>query len=626
VDRLLHHEVEGRVDGLVKGVEGLENQQAELVVKLVIEMVKEVTKGDVRSVNMGNGRNGCSYKDFMVCNPKDYDGKGGAIVYTRWIEKMESVKDMSGYGANQKVKYTAGLFIDKALTWWNTQVQTREARNRVLVSRDSHAANNDRFHKLSWLVPYLVTPENKRIERYIYGLAPQIRTMVATTEPTKIQSVVLKVRMLTDEAIRNGSLKKNTKKGGNIRELSIKENVRDDNKRSKTGRVFATITNPIRKEYTSTAPKDCRARPMIVTHVCARNPTTARGAYFECGGIDHYKAACPSFVSTTFIPLLDIEPSDLGFSYEIKIASGQVVKINKVIRDCKLEIEGHTFDINLIPFGHGSFDVIVGIDWLSRHKDEICCHEVVVRTPLPYGKILRVLGEIPEEKVRYLMSAKNEEPKLRDIVIVRKFHEIDLRSGYHQLRVHKDDIPKTAFRTRYGHFEFTVALWIKECTSGRARDASRINLRDAQEGELYAKFSRCEFWLQEVQFLRHVINGEGIHVDPNKIEVVTNWEALRTPSKGKEQEEAFLILKDKLCNAPILVLPDGPKDFIVYCDASGKVNVIADALSRNERIKPRRVRAMNMTIQSSIKDRILVAQNKASEVVDALTEMLRGLD
>ncbi|GJX67651.1 hypothetical protein Tco_0303378 [Tanacetum coccineum] len=64
-------------------------------------------------------------REFIACNPKDYDGKGGAIVYTRWIEKMESVQDMSGCGANQKVKYTVGSFIDKALTWWNTQVQTR---------------------------------------------------------------------------------------------------------------------------------------------------------------------------------------------------------------------------------------------------------------------------------------------------------------------------------------------------------------------------------------------------------------------------------------------------------------------------------------------------------------------
>ncbi|GKF65672.1 hypothetical protein Tco_0192189, partial [Tanacetum coccineum] len=125
VDRLLDHEVERQADGLVEEVEGLENQRAELVVELVMNVVKEVTEGDVRSVNMGNGRNGCSYKEFMACNPKDYNRKGGAIVYTRWIKKMKSVQDMSGCGANQKVKYTAGSFIDKALTWWNTQVQNR---------------------------------------------------------------------------------------------------------------------------------------------------------------------------------------------------------------------------------------------------------------------------------------------------------------------------------------------------------------------------------------------------------------------------------------------------------------------------------------------------------------------
>ncbi|GJS73436.1 putative reverse transcriptase domain-containing protein [Tanacetum coccineum] len=127
-----------------------------------------------------------------------------------------------------------------------------------------------------------------------------------------------------------------------------------------------------------------------------------------------------------------------------------------------------------------------------------------------------------------------------------------------------------------------------------------------KEEELYAKFSKCEFWLREVQFLGHVINGDGIHVNPSKIEAVKNWEAPKTPSEvhsflglvvyyprsidnfskiaksltvltqksktfdwGEERERAFQTLKDKLCNAPILALFDGPKDFVVYCDASG---------------------------------------------------------
>ncbi|GKB42703.1 hypothetical protein Tco_0887645, partial [Tanacetum coccineum] len=113
-----------------------------------------------------------------------------------------------------------------------------------------------------------------------------LRTLVISmsllaTEPPTIQSVVLKAGMLTDEAIRNRSLKNINEKRGNGGELNRNENVRDDNKRSKTGRVFATITNPVKKEYMGTTPK---AGPRMVTSVSARNPTTAQGAYFECGG------------------------------------------------------------------------------------------------------------------------------------------------------------------------------------------------------------------------------------------------------------------------------------------------------------------------------------------------------
>ncbi|GJW35586.1 putative reverse transcriptase domain-containing protein [Tanacetum coccineum] len=97
--------------------------------------------------------------------------------------------------------------------------------------------------------------------------------------------------------------------------------------------------------------------------------------------------------------------------------------------------------------------------------------------------------------------------------------------------------------------------------------------------KLYAKFSKCEFWLQEVQFLGHVVNRDGIHVDPSKVESVKNWKTPESPLTlltqknktyvwGDEQDEAFRILKEKLCNAPVLALPDGPDDFVVYCDAS----------------------------------------------------------
>nr|GEV13471.1 putative reverse transcriptase domain-containing protein [Tanacetum cinerariifolium] len=146
------------------------------------------------------------------------------------------------------------------------------------------------------------------------------------------------------------------------------------------------------------------------------------------------------------------------------------------------------------------------------------------------------------------------------------FSKIYLRSGYHQLRVHENDISKTAFRTHYVHFEFTVIPF----------EHLRLVLELLKKDKLYAKFSKCEFWLREVQFLWHVTNGNKIHVDPSKIKAVKNWKAPRTPSEkcktfdwGEEYELAFQTLKDKLCNAPVLALSDGPEDFVVYCDASG---------------------------------------------------------
>ncbi|GKD09446.1 hypothetical protein Tco_1189131, partial [Tanacetum coccineum] len=113
-----------------------------------------------------------------------------------------------------------------------------------------HAAYTDRFHELARLVPHLVTPKNRSIERYVFGLAPQIQGMVEATEPSTIQKAVQIAGTLTDEALRNGSIKKNPEKKGNEGEPSKDRNGMDDNKRTRTGNAFATTASPIRREYT----------------------------------------------------------------------------------------------------------------------------------------------------------------------------------------------------------------------------------------------------------------------------------------------------------------------------------------------------------------------------------------
>nr|GEX13983.1 putative reverse transcriptase domain-containing protein [Tanacetum cinerariifolium] len=142
------------------------------------------------------------------------------------------------------------------------------------------------------------------------------------------------------------------------------------------------------------------------------------------------------------------------------------------------------------------------------------------------------------------------------------YTKIDLRSGYHQLRIREEYIPITAFWTRYGHFEFQVMSF---------------GLTNAP-AVFMDLMSRCDFWLKSIQFLGHMIDNNGVHVDPTKVEAIRNWSAPTTPTEKnkkyewgmEEEEEAFHTLKQKLCSAPILALLDGTKNFIVYCDASLK--------------------------------------------------------
>ncbi|GJW04674.1 putative nucleotidyltransferase, ribonuclease H [Tanacetum coccineum] len=217
------------------------------------------------------------------------------------------------------------------------------------------------------------------------------------------------------------------------------------------------------------------------------------------------------------------------------------------------------------------------------------------------------------------------------------YSKIDLRSGYHQLRVREEDILKTAFRTRYGHYEFQVMpfgltnapavfmdlmnrvckpyldkfvivfiddILIYSKNKQEHEEHLKLILELLKKEELYAKFSKCEFWIPKVQFLGHVIDSEGIHVDPAKIESIKDWTSPKSPTEirqflglagyyrrfiegfskiakpmtkltqkkvkfewGDKQEAAFQLLKQKLCSAPILALPEGSEDFIAYSDA-----------------------------------------------------------
>ncbi|GKA50848.1 putative reverse transcriptase domain-containing protein [Tanacetum coccineum] len=340
---------------------------------------------------------------------------------------------------------------------------------------------------------------------------------------------------------------------------------------------------------------------------------------------------------------------------------------------------GHPFNIDLMPVELGSFDVIIGMDWLANHHAVIVCDEKIVR--IPFGdEVLIVQGDRdgkgeksklsiisctktqkyikredlpglpPSRQVEFQidlvpgvapvarapyrlapselqelstqlqelsdkgfirpssspwgapvlfvkkkdgsfrmcidyrelnkLTVKNRYPLLRiddlfdQLQGLRVYSKIDLRSGYHQLRVLEEDIPKTAFRTHYGHYEFQVMPFgMTNAPASKEEHAEHLKsiLELLKEEKLYAKFSKCEFWLSKVQFLGHVIDSEGIHVDPSKIESIKDWASPKTSTEICQfLEVAFQLLKQKLCSELILALLEGSENFVVYCDASHK--------------------------------------------------------
>ncbi|KAA0035602.1 pol protein [Cucumis melo var. makuwa] len=193
------------------------------------------------------------------------------------------------------------------------------------------------------------------------------------------------------------------------------------------------------------------------------------------------------------------------------------------------------------------------------------------------------------------------------------FSKIDLRSGYQQLRIKDGDVPKITFRSRYGHYEFIVMSFgltnapavfmdlmnrvfrefldtfvivfiddvlIYSKTEAEHEEHLRIVLQTLRDNKLYAKFSKCEFWLKQVSFLGHVVSKAGVSVDPAKIEAVTGWTRPSTVSEltrkgapfvwSKACEDSFQNLKQKLVTAPVLTVPDGSGSFVIYSDASKK--------------------------------------------------------
>nr|GEW24434.1 hypothetical protein [Tanacetum cinerariifolium] len=695
--------------------------------------------------------------------------------------------------------------------YWNLKVKGLDLLNY-----------NHRFQELALMCERMFPEEAAKAERYIGGLPDMIHGSVKASKPQSMQEAIDRLKGIMWHGLKL--------LGQEIRSLMEEPNLYVPSEIITTmGRVHRSAPTRAQGEnakgitcfefgvqghYKSDCTKlknenqgnRVRNGNVVARAYAVRTAETNPNSNVVTGTFllnNHYAlilfdtGADRSFKSTAFSSLIDIIPTSLDRGYDVELTEGRIIWVNTLIRGCTLNFLYHPFNIDLMPIEMGSFDVMIGMDWLVKYHVVIVCDEKLVRVPFD-DKILIFhddgsnnghesrLNIISCTKTqRYLLkgcpiflahvTTKGSEDKSKE----KRLEDAPYRLATSEMRELSDQLKELAdkgfirpssspwgalilfVKKKYGSFQMCIDyLELNKLTVKNRYPLSRIDdlfdqlqgssvyskidlrsgyhqLRRKQEHEehlklilellkkehLYAKFSKCEFWILKVQILGHVIDIQGIHVDPAKIESIKDWESLKTATEicqflglagyyrrfidgfskisksmtkltqkkvkfdwGDKQEADFQIIKQKLCSASILALPEGSKDFVVYCDASIKVlgavlmqrfrgticmeqsvlcsltkslqhildqkelnmrqhwwlellsdydyeiryhprkaNVVADALSQKERIRPLQVCTLVMTISLDLPRQILEAQAEAMKPENLKSKDVGGM-
>ncbi|GJR29037.1 putative reverse transcriptase domain-containing protein [Tanacetum coccineum] len=722
------------------------------------------------------------YPDFMKCQPLNFKRTKGMVGLTRWIQKMESVFNISGCAIENQVKFATCTLLGAALTRWNGQIRTLGPEAYAMtwevlkkkmtdkycpqgeikkleielwnlkVKGNDVPAYTERFQELALICTKFVANETEKVDKYISGLPDNIYGNVKSSRPKMLDETIELANDLMDQKLRTYAKRQSDNK--RKADDSSKNNHGHQQQPFKRQNVAKVYNMGIRKEalwgifaqvhQVPSSPQWSVHPEVPRTQKCRKCNKKVNGAApkgngcFECGALGHFKRDCPklknknggngnaqgwvyavgnaekrgnasgnpdanvvtgtfllnnhyasilfdtgadrSFISTAFSSLINIAPTLLENCYDVELADGKLVRIDTIIRGCTLNFLDHPFNIDLMPVELGSFDVIIGMDWLRRCHAVIVCDEKLVQ--VPYGnetltfcgnessngresrltviscskaqeymakgcqdlpglpparpvefQIDLIPGAAPVARAPYRLAPSemkelseqlqelsdkgfirpSSSPWGAPVLFVKKkdgsfrmcidyrelnkltvknryplpriddlfdqlqgssiYSKIDLRSGYHQLRVREQDIPKTAFRTRYGHYEFQVmpfGLTNAPADEKEHEEHLKAILELLKKEQLYAKFSPTPTEIRQflglAGYYRRFIKGfSKIAKSMTKLTqkgIKFDW--------GEKEENAFQLIKQKLCSAPILALPEGSEDFVVYCDASHK--------------------------------------------------------
>ncbi|GJU04085.1 putative reverse transcriptase domain-containing protein [Tanacetum coccineum] len=357
----------------------------------------------------------CTYPDFLKCQPLSFNGTEGVVRLTRWFEKMETVFHISNYPKKYQVKYAMCTLLNSELTWWNSHKRTIRIEAVYAMS----------WAELMKLMTEVYCPRNE-----VQKIETECNSDIANN--------------FMDQKLKGYARSAENKRRKDCPKL------RNQNRRNKTGNKNGNKTG------NQTRGNEATARAYAIGEGGGANPKSnvVMGTFLlnNCySSMLFDSGADKSFVSSAFSALVDVAPSTLDTSYAVELVNGRISETNIVLRGCTLGLLGHPFDIDLMLVELGSFDVIIGMDWLAKYHAVIVCDEKVVS--IPYGdEVLIVRGDDCDggsksklniisctKTQKYIQKGcqvylaqvtfkktedKSEEKRIEDVRIVREFLEV----------------------------------------------------------------------------------------------------------------------------------------------------------------------------------------------------------
>nr|GEY18540.1 reverse transcriptase domain-containing protein [Tanacetum cinerariifolium] len=324
----------------------------------------------------------CTYTDFLKCQPLPFKGTEGVASLSQWCEKMEFVFHINNCAAENQVKFATCTLHSIALTWWNTHVQT--------VGHE--AAYGMTWKTLMKMMTKKYCPRNEirklemelwdlKIEKYVGGLPDMIHGSVVASKPKTMQEAIEIATELMDKKIRTFAERETASKR---KFENTSRNTQNQQQHSNKRRECPKLKN-----NNNHGNQGGRNNAPAIVHAVDRagadpDANVVTGTFLlnnRYASVLFVTGADRSFVSTTFSTQINITPSTLDHCYDVELSDGRIIGLNTILRGCALNLLNHPFNIDLMPVEVGSFDAIIGMDWLAKYQAVIVCAEKIVCIP-----------------------------------------------------------------------------------------------------------------------------------------------------------------------------------------------------------------------------------------------------